>query len=39
MKTKKNEEYKESQIITISIFGFTFFYKKFYFTQKRSSKR
>ena len=29
MKTKKNEEYKESQIITISIFGFTFFIKSF----------
>ena len=25
MKTKKNKEYKESQITTISIFGFTFF--------------
>ena len=29
MKTKKNEEYKESQITTMSIFGFTFFIKKF----------
>ena len=27
MKTKKNEEYKESQITTMSIFGFTFFTK------------
>ena len=27
MKTKKNEEYKESQIATVSIFGFTFFIK------------
>ena len=29
MKTKKNEEYKESQITTISIFGFTFFIKNY----------
>ena len=28
MKTKKNEEYKESQITAMSIFGFTFFIKK-----------
>ena len=27
MKTRKNEEYKESQIKTMSIFGFTFFIK------------
>ena len=39
MKTKKNEEYKESQITTMSIFGFTFFKKKLYFTQKLSSNR
>ena len=29
MKTKKNEEYKESQITTMSIFGFTFFIKNY----------
>ena len=29
MKTKKNKEYKESQITTISIFGFTFFIKNY----------
>ena len=29
MKTKKNEEYKESQITTMSIFGFTFFVKNY----------
>ena len=29
MKTKKNEEYKESQITTMSIFGFTFFIKSY----------
>ena len=29
MKTKKNEEYKESQITTMSIFGFTFFTKNY----------
>ena len=27
MKTRKNEEYKESQITTMSFFGFTFFIK------------
>ena len=29
MKTKKNEEHKESQITTMSIFGYTFFIKKY----------
>ena len=29
MKTKKNKEYKESQITTMSIFSFTFFIKKY----------
>ena len=29
MKTKKNKEYKESQITTMSIFGFTFFIKNY----------
>ena len=29
MKTKKNKEYKKSQITTISIFGFTFFIKNY----------
>ena len=29
MKTRKNEEYKESQITTMSIFGFTFFIKSY----------
>ena len=29
MKTKKNEEYKESQITTMTIFGFTFFIKNY----------
>ena len=29
MKTKKNEEYKESQITTMSISGFTFFIKNY----------
>ena len=29
MKTRKNEEYKESQITTMSIFGFTFFIKNY----------
>ena len=29
MKTKKNEEYKESQITTMSIFGFTFFIQSY----------
>ena len=39
MKTKKNEEYKESQITAMSIFGFTFFIKKMHFTQKHSSSK
>ena len=29
MKTKKNEEYKKSQITKMSIFGFTFFIKNY----------
>ena len=29
MKTKKNEEYKESQITTMGIFGITFFTKNY----------
>ena len=29
MNTKKNVEYKESQIRTMSIFGFTFFIKNY----------
>ena len=29
MKTKKNEEYKENQITTMSIFGFSFLIKKY----------
>ena len=29
MKTKKNEEYKESKITTMSIFDFTFFIKNY----------
>ena len=29
MKTKKNEEYKESQITTMSIIGFYFFIKNY----------
>ena len=29
MKTKKNEEYKESEITTMSIFDFTFFIKNY----------
>ena len=29
MKRKKNEEYKESQIATINIFGFTFYRKNY----------
>ena len=29
MKRKKNEEYKESQITTINVFGFTFYIKKY----------
>ena len=29
MKTKKNEEYKVSQITRMSIFGLTFFIKKY----------
>ena len=29
MKTKKNEEHKESQITTMSIFRYTFFIKKY----------
>ena len=37
-KRKKNEEYKESQITTINIFGFTFYIKKSYFAQKHSFK-
>ena len=38
MKKKKNEEYKETQKATMSIFAFTFFIKKLYYTQKHSSK-
>ena len=34
MKRKKNEEYKESQIITINIFGFTFSIEKYIFCSK-----
>ena len=30
MKRNKNEEYRESQITTINIFGFTFYIKKYY---------
>ena len=30
-KTMKNEEYEESQIISINIFGFTFYIQKLYF--------
>ena len=29
MKTKKNEEYKESQITIMSVFGFPFFIKSY----------
>ena len=29
MKTKKTKEYKESQITTMTIFGFTFFIKNY----------
>ena len=29
MKTKKNEEYKKSEITTMSIFDFTFFIKNY----------
>ena len=29
MKTKKNEEYKENQITTMSIFGFSFLIKNY----------
>ena len=29
MKRKKNEEYKESQITTINIFGFNFYVKNY----------
>ena len=37
---KENEEYKESQKTTISIFGFTFFIKNYSsFTRKHNSKR
>ena len=38
MKTKKNEEYKDSEITTVSIFGFTFFVKN-YILLKNSNKR
>ena len=38
MKTKKNEEYKDSEIKTMSIFGFTFFIKN-YIILENSSKR
>ena len=30
-KTMKTEEYEESQIISINIFGFTFYIQKLYF--------
>ena len=39
MKTKKSEEYKESQITTMKNIGFTFFIKKIGFAQKHISKR
>ena len=34
MKRKKNKEYKESQIITINIFGFNFSIEKYIFCSK-----
>ena len=37
MNGKKNEEYKESQITTINIFGFTFYMEKIYFTRKHNN--
>ena len=39
MQTKKNEEYKESQITAMSIFGFTVFIKSYILLKKYSSKR
>ena len=39
MNGKKNEEYKESQITTINIFGFTFYMEKIYFTRKHNLKK
>ena len=38
-KTMKNEEYEESQIISINIFGFTFYIQKLYFAWKHSLKK
>ena len=35
---KQKEEYKESQITTINIFGFIFSIKKIYFSRKDSLK-
>ena len=39
MKGKKSEEYRESQITTMDIFGFTFYIKKLNFARKHSLKR
>ena len=38
MKTKKNEEYKESQITTMSIFGFTLFIKNYILLKNIAAK-
>ena len=37
MKRKKNEEYMESQVATIKMFGFIL-YKKLYFARKHNLK-
>ena len=38
MKSKKSEEYRESQTTKTNIFGFIFYIKKSYFAQKDALK-